>query len=177
MSAKYLDVGGKHFARHDRLPAEAGVEARKHADLPARIAEFLRERRQAGTLKFRGRGRGVSQRWLAEEIGVHFNVFRTVPGAAEALEPFNAEITAQAVLDRMAPFGAATEVLVALPNAGAARPKASLAEARTPSVDRLANVVTTDAETRALDYDRHEVKAFLSNLAFSRELADTSAAT
>lgn len=426
LSAKYLDVGGEHFDRHDRLLAEAGVEARRHADLPARIDAFLRERHGAGTLKFRGRGRGVPQRWVADEMGVCVGVFRTVPGAAETLEAFNAEIdgeqpdghrgkyndlhiamrdfldaghaagtlkmrpdgvdkvwlarqfgvhnpiyvrypqtaevveafnarvrgrlpaspthptlatdlrgliakleqkgelpvfkdrlnetelarrldvgpsafglvpecgeilaaanervrfgdpvrpfheghgrnysfrdlipafgaagaariagrfrdvagpakesgkgqyrlvlavftslgetlpkravralatgadiedrvfegglrtwrarhlalrrephvlsgevvTAQAVLERMALLGEATEVLVALPNAGAARPKASLAEARVPQVDRLADAVTTYAQSRALDYDRHEVEAFLSNLALSGELAD-----
>lgn len=81
-------------------------------------------------------------------------------------------VTARAVLERMALLGEAVEVLVPLPNAGSARPKASLAEAKVRCGERVAGIVSTFAESRSLDYDRREVEAFVSNLALSGELAD-----
>lgn len=81
-------------------------------------------------------------------------------------------VTARATLERMALLGEAVEVLVPLANAGAARPKASLAEAKVRCGERVAGVVSTYAESKALDYDRQEVEAFVTNLALSSELED-----
>ncbi len=92
LSAKHLNVGGEHFDRHDRMLAEAALAGPKHAGVPAQVANFLEARRAAGTLEFRKRGRGVSQRWVASELGLPIVVFRTVPGAAKALADFNDRI-------------------------------------------------------------------------------------
>lgn len=91
-AALYLGVGSQHFDRHDRLLAEAGVPTRLHADLPGRITKFLEQRHAEGTLEFKGRGRGVSQRWVAAELGFPWAVFTTHREAAEAVEAFNRRI-------------------------------------------------------------------------------------
>lgn len=83
-------------------------------------------------------------------------------------------VTARALLERMGLFGDATEVLVRVPNAGAARPKRSLAEAQVRQADAVAEVVAGYARDRQLDYDAREVEAFVSNLALAGDLADVS---
>jgi len=81
-------------------------------------------------------------------------------------------VQARAVLERMAMFEDATDVLVPLPNSGSSRPKASLAEARVLRSEKVSGVVLGYAKSLRLDYDRAEVDAFVSNLALSSKLSD-----
>ncbi len=83
-------------------------------------------------------------------------------------------VNGRAALDKLQLLGDATDVLVGLQNAGASRPKSSLAEAPVRCRERIADMVQSFAATKELDYDPKEVDAFLANLAISRELAGIS---
>lgn len=92
ISAKYLDVGGEHFRRHDQILVETGAPARKWQNLPALITAFLVDQQTAGKLVLKVKGQGVSREWIATALDLPHQLFNFNKAAAAALDAFNATL-------------------------------------------------------------------------------------